>query len=90
MVRARDRVMLALAGALPGLQQIDAESTLTEQEQQAIAAAHREAALAALLDAVMEFLNFVGRFPVCREPPPFLCVLSTAPNRTIGPRGDPA
>jgi tetratricopeptide (TPR) repeat protein/peptidoglycan hydrolase-like protein with peptidoglycan-binding domain len=46
VVPARDRLRLALAGALTGLQQIDAESTLTEQEQQAIATAHREAAVA--------------------------------------------
>ena len=46
VVPARDRVMLALAGALPGLQQIDVESALTEQQQQVIAAAHREAARA--------------------------------------------
>ena len=46
VVPARDRVMLALNGALPGLQQIDAGSALTEQQQQVIAAAHREAALA--------------------------------------------
>jgi len=45
-VPARDRVMLALAGALPGLQQIDVQSVLTAQEQQVIAVAHREAALA--------------------------------------------
>lgn len=46
VVPARDRVRLALAGALTGLQQIDAASALTEQDQQAIAAAHREAAMA--------------------------------------------
>src|SRR5688572_16534486 len=46
VVPARDRVMLALAGALPGLQQIEAESVLTQQQQQVIAAAHREAAMA--------------------------------------------
>jgi tetratricopeptide (TPR) repeat protein len=46
VVPARDRLRLALAGALTGLQQIDAESTLTEQEQQEIAAAHRDAAIA--------------------------------------------
>ena len=46
VVAARDRVMLALEGALPGLQQIDAGSILTDPQQQAIAAAHREAALA--------------------------------------------
>jgi len=46
VVPARDRVMLALTGTLPGLPQIDAGSALTEQQQSAIAAAHREAALA--------------------------------------------
>ena len=46
VVPARDRVQLALAGALTGLQQVDAQSTLTEQDQQTIAAAHRDAAMA--------------------------------------------
>jgi tetratricopeptide (TPR) repeat protein len=64
VVPARDRLRLALAGALTGLQQIDAVSTLTEQEQQAIATAHREAAMAVgqrRLPAALRTLQQIAR-----------------------------